>query len=106
MSQEHTDTELSQAEQELSFARGFALEHEIVSPEVRVLARKNEGTILRYLQKNGAGKVAQDIGISDSALSRYIRNGRAAFAAILLARLGLRIVPADAKVFIEPEEYR
>lgn len=110
MTQHQVETDQVNADDALNhdpiFSRLSLVEHETVSPEVRELARKNVGTVLRYVHKHGAGRVAADLGISDSAMSRFLSDGRMEFAVMFFARLGLRIVPADATVFIQPEEYR
>lgn len=53
------------------------------------LANKNEAAILRALARAGQKAVAEELGISESVMSRMKSSGELAKAADLLAVLGL-----------------
>lgn len=55
------------------------------------LANKNEAAILRALARTGQKAVAEELGISESVMSRMKSSGELAKAADLLAVLGLEL---------------
>lgn len=67
-------------------------------------ARKGVQLALQRLQEGGkAGAVATAMGVSDSTVSR-IKTERLEEVVLLLAHLGLKIVPADFKC-VNPDAY-
>lgn len=55
------------------------------------LANKNEAAILRALARTGQKAVAEELGISESVMSRMKSSGELAKTAELLAALGLEL---------------
>lgn len=92
-------------EQPLAFARFDAFDTATLSPEVVAMTRKNEAIILRGLREKTGAAVALALGMSDSALSRWASGGALRLAALVLAVLGLKVVPSDAIVYLKPEEF-
>lgn len=67
-------------------------------------ARKGVQLALQALQESGkAGAVAAAMGVSDSTISR-IKTERLEEVALMLAHLGLKVVPANFKC-VNPEAY-
>ena len=60
------------------------------------LANKNETEILRALARAGQKAVAEELGISESVMSRMKSSGELAKAADLLALLGLELHDAGS----------
>ena len=60
------------------------------------LANKNEAAILRALARAGQKAVAEELGISESVMSRMKSSGELAKAADLLAVLGLEVHEAGS----------
>jgi len=89
----------------IDFARIYVFDTETVSPQTQEIARKNQSVILRNCREGTAGATARAVGMSDSSFSRWLNTGPMAVAALILAQLGLKVVPADAVVFIQPEEF-
>ncbi len=79
--------------------------HDTLSPETIVLIRKNEAVFLQKYEEIGGRALAERLGVHETAMSRYKTKGALAFAVRVLAALGLKIVPANAIVFIRPDEY-
>lgn len=98
------DNESLSPEGDAQFSRLYVVGSTQVSPEAQEIARKNEAIILRTCRELTASSVARMMGISDSAVSRWLSAGPMKSAALLLAVLGLKIVPANAVVYIKPEE--
>lgn len=96
----HTD------ETDVDFTRLPVFDTDVVSPEIIGRTRKNNAVILQRLHELGAGEVARSMGIHDSALSRWKTGGALMFVCRLLACLGLKIVPASAIVYLQPEEFQ
>lgn len=90
---------------ETNFARLYVFDAETVSPQTREIARKNEAAILRYCSKETGSAIAHSVGMADSSFSRWLNGGGMSLAALVLARLGLKAVPADAVVYLKPPEY-
>lgn len=99
------DQQSPTSEDSLQFARLCVVDSTEVSQQTLEIARKNEAIILRNCRTETASAVARNLGMSDSSLSRWINTGPMALASLVLARLGLKVVPADAVVFIKPEEF-
>lgn len=64
-------------------------------------ARKIESTILQSLSRHGQAHVAQDIGVSESTVSRW-KAEQLTMVAGLLASLNLKVVPIEMKCY-QPE---
>lgn len=90
---------------ETNFARLYAFDAETVSPQTLEIARKNEAAILRNCGKETGSAVARSVGMADSSFSRWLNNGGMSLAALILARLGLKVVPVDAVVYLKPQEF-
>ncbi|MBS3894876.1 hypothetical protein [Serratia marcescens] len=67
------------------------------SRDVEFLANENETTILTALYGEREGDVARDLGYDASWLSKW-KAGALAVSAKVLARLGLRVVDAEAQI--------
>lgn len=91
---------------DVEFTRLPVIDPDVVSPEIISRTRKNHAVILQKLHELGAGEVARSMGIHDSALSRWKTGGALMFVCRLLACLGLKIVPASAIVYLQPEEFQ
>lgn len=75
------------------------------SPDPAESARKIEAAVCKALQAPGMGvAVAASMGVSESTVSRLKNDHLGTFAG-LLARLGLKVVPAD-RVCVDREMYR
>ena len=66
------------------------------------LANKNETAILRALARAGQKAVAEELGVSESLVSRMKSGGELAKTAEMLAHLGLKVVPERMQCF-DPE---
>ncbi|WP_426106422.1 hypothetical protein [Massilia sp. TSP1-1-2] len=93
-------------ESALDFSKLQAFDPEPVSPEIAARSRKNQAVILQFINNVTAATVAETMNVHESSVSRFKSGGGLAFAARLLAGAGLKVVPADAVVFIQPEEFR
>jgi hypothetical protein len=94
------------ADQAAEFSRMQAFEAFPVSQEYITATRKINSNILQRLNEVTAVVVAQRMGVHDSAVSRWKTSGQLAFVVRLLACLGLKVVPADAVVYVQPDEYK
>lgn len=72
-----------------------------VSPAIAARARKNTSAILRALAAVGQVRVAEQLGISESTVSR-MKDAELDRIGELLAACGLKAVPVDLQLF-EPE---
>jgi DNA-binding transcriptional regulator YdaS (Cro superfamily) len=91
---------------ELEFARLMSVSPDEVSPEMNQRTRKIAAVVLQKLNAESATLIAQRMGVHDSALSRWKTQGALMFMARALAALGLKVVPADAVVYLQPEEFK
>jgi DNA-directed RNA polymerase specialized sigma24 family protein len=89
---------------EFSKLQGF--EAEPVSPEIAARSRKNQALILRAINDVTAATIADNMSVHESSVSRFKSGGALAYAARLLASAGLKVVPADAIVYTQPDDYR
>lgn len=69
-----------------------------MSPGLTEASRKNETTILRALAEHSQARIAEQLGVNDSTISRF-KDGGLAQAAALLAACGLKVVPTDMQCF-------
>lgn len=69
-----------------------------MSPAIAENARKNERTILQAFAKVSQARIAEQMGVNDSAISRF-KDGGLEHAATLLAACGLKVVPNDMHCF-------
>ena len=88
------------------FSRLHSIEPGVVSRQIEVRSRKNHTVILQELKDQTANDVAARLGVHPSLLSRLKGEGEFMLVAKLLAALGLKVVPVDATVFIEPDQYK
>lgn len=72
-----------------------------LSPAIAELSRKNETTILRGIAEHSQARIAEQLGVNDSTISRF-KDGGLAQAAALLAACGLKVVPISMQCF--PQE--
>lgn len=93
------------ADTTLDFSRSGLLDGVELSPEVTARSRKNTTVILQKMQELTGVELAQRMGFHESQISRF-KSGQLQFAALLLAAAGLKVVPADATVFVQPDEYK
>ncbi|MET3133602.1 hypothetical protein AAKU55_003892 [Oxalobacteraceae bacterium GrIS 1.11] len=95
---------------DFDFSRANLFEAHLVSPEIRARSLKNTAIILRAMRAETAKVVAEKMGIHDSALSRWQGSGNGysalMFCCMALAGMGLKVVPVEARVFIEPDELK
>jgi hypothetical protein len=96
--------ETTAVETELEFSRSSLLDEVQLSPEVTSRSRKNQSVILQKMQEVTGVELAARMGFHESQISRF-KNGPLQFAACLLAAAGLKVVPADAVVYVKPTEY-
>lgn len=97
-----THTDQSDAE----FSKSELLDLAQVSPEIADQSRKNFSTILHFINKATATAVAERMGMHESSISRAKSGGQINFCARLLAAAGLKVVPVEAVVFLQLDEYR
>ena len=88
------------------FSRMESFQLETVSPAIRDRSRKNQAVILRAIEEVSGAVVAESMGVHDSTVSRFKSQGALTFAALLLASAGLKVVPANAIVYLQPDEYK
>jgi hypothetical protein len=69
-----------------------------VSPAIAELARKNERTVLQAFSRVSQARIAEQLGIDDSRISRF-KDGGLEQAAALLAACGLKVVPIEMQCF-------
>lgn len=67
------------------------------------LSRKNETAILRGLAEHSQSRIAEQIGVNDSTISRF-KDGGLAQAAALLAACGLKVVKTD-RICVDVRRY-
>jgi hypothetical protein len=72
-----------------------------LSPSVAEKARKNERTVLQALARVSQSRVAEQMGVNDSTVSRF-KDGGIEQACLFLAACGLKVVPNDMQCF--PQE--
>ena len=72
-----------------------------MSPAIAELARKNERTVLQAFSRVSQARIAEQLGIDDSRVSRF-KDGGLEQAAALLAACGLKVVPIEMQCF--PQE--
>jgi len=101
-----TDGTQTQSTETLEFSRMESFQLETVSPEIKERSRKNQSVILRAIDEVSAAAVAERMGVHDSTVSRFKSQGALNFAALLLASAGLKVVPGNAIVFLQPDEYK
>lgn len=61
-------------------------------------ARKNERTILQAFARVSQARIAEQLGVNDSTVSRF-KDGGLEQAAALLAACGLKVVPDEMQCF-------
>ena len=69
-----------------------------LSPELAAAARKIESTVLGHLARTTQTRIAEQIGVDGSQVSRFTDGGLERCAAILAA-CGLQVVPVDAVLY-------
>jgi UDP-N-acetylenolpyruvoylglucosamine reductase len=69
-----------------------------MSPAVAEIARKNASAVLQALARHSQTRIAEQIGVNDSAISRF-KDGDVERAAQILAACGLKVVPIDAVLY-------
>lgn len=100
------DNTTSNGENTAEFSKLQSFDPEPLSPEIAARARKNQAVILQSITNVTATTIAETMNVHESNVSRFKSGGGLAFAARLLASAGLKVVPADAIVYIQPDEYR
>lgn len=96
------DTDPSDAE----FSKSLLSDLAQVSPEIADQSRKNFTTILHFINNATATAIAERMGMHESSISRAKSGGQLNYCARLLAAAGLKVVPFDAIVYLQPDEYR
>lgn len=69
-----------------------------MSPALTELARRNERTVLQAFSRVSQARIAEQLGIDDSRVSRF-KDGGLEQAAQLLAACGLKVVPIEMQCF-------
>ena len=67
------------------------------------LSRKNETQILRALAEHSQARIAEQLGVNDSTISRF-KDGGLAQASALLAACGLKVVKTD-RICVDVRRY-
>ena len=93
------------SESNLEFSRVLPFNMETVSPEILLLSRKNNANFLQAIDSKKAVNIAEMMGVSESAISRLKSSGTLGMVCMALACAGLKVVPHDAVVYIQPEEF-
>lgn len=94
---------------DLSFSRGDANTRHEVSPQTFDASSKNHTKILRGLDRFGQREMARAMGVTDSTISRmkddtHRLGSPLARTAHMLALMGYKLVPIEAKCFMELED--
>lgn len=66
-----------------------------LSPELQEIARKNERLLLNRLSEIGQKEVGEQVGSSESSMSKLKSEGRLEFFAVLTAVMGLKLVDTE-----------
>lgn len=105
------DDSLSEAppEDELSFSLAGAESRHAVSPEIFSTSSKNHDHLLRGLERVGQREMARAMCVTDSTISRlkdetHRLGSPLARTARMLAVMGYKLVPVNAKCFIELDD--
>lgn len=69
-----------------------------LSPAIAEIARKNESTVLRALASHSQARIAEQLGVNESTVSRF-KDGGLTQATALLAACGLKVVPCEMQCF-------
>jgi hypothetical protein len=69
-----------------------------LSPSITENARKNERVILQAFARVSQARIAEQMGVNDSTVSRF-KDGGLEHAAALLAACGLKVVPVEMQCF-------
>ena len=93
----------------LSFSRDGSNARHAVSPETFSASSKNHAQLLRGLERVGQREIARALGVTDSTISRlkddtHRLGSPLARTALMLAVMGYKLVPIEAKCFIELED--
>jgi DNA-binding XRE family transcriptional regulator len=75
----------------------YAMSTELTE-SVRLAVRKNEQRVLRRMAESRQVELAELLGVSDATVSR-MKDGDIARFSLLLAAMGLKIVPDSARVY-------
>ncbi|MBK0062175.1 MULTISPECIES: CII family transcriptional regulator [unclassified Acinetobacter] len=79
-----------------------------VLPELSEIARNNASLILRHINASNQSKVAEQVGVDASTLSRLKNDKKTSglteleFIGVLLSAIGLKVVP-ESDVYCSPE---
>lgn len=68
------------------------------SPSISEKARKNERVVLQALARVSQTRVAEQMGVDDSKVSRF-KDGGIEQACLFLAACGLKVVPLEMQCF-------
>ena len=74
---------------------------EITEAKQGAVAKGNEASMLRQLQRIGQVNVARAAGVSEASITRW-KDGELSRMSIALAAMGLKVVPVENKCF-QPE---
>ena len=85
------------------FSRRCAIRTVPVSAEIVENTRKNQALILRGISDIWQGNVGAELGVHGSRVCRWQDDGTIERTAKLLAVIGYKLVPNEAKVYLEFE---
>jgi hypothetical protein len=96
----------SSAGADIEFSR-FGLEATFaLSPELQLQSRKIMAVFLQGFAATPASEIALALGLSEATICRIKNNGPMLQMAYVMAVMGLKAVPVDALVFIQPDAYK
>lgn len=105
------DTQMdAEREDTLAFSRAARVSVIAVSMQIEETSRKNHTQILRGLMRVKQTELAKALGVNDSTITRWKDEGSGADGnalartAKMLAILGFKLVPVEAKCFMELED--
>ena len=95
-----------EGETKLEFSRILVSNLEAVSPKISAQSRTNNANFLHAIDGMSAAAIAEMMGVHESTISRLKTSGTLAMVCLVMACAGLKLVPKDAVVFLQPEQFK
>lgn len=90
----------------LAFSRVLNFNPCSVSPEILEQSRKNTAHFLQAIDKTTAVAIAEMMGVHESTISRLKSSGTLSLVCLAMACAGMKVVPMEAIVYLQPEQYK